>query len=151
MTRTYLREGERILVSACLLGIFCRFDGRCEGDERVQALGRRCVLIPVCPEQLGGLPTPRDAVELHNGVPMTRNQQDLTEHFRRGAAQGALVAQWSGATAAVLQPRSPSCGFGEIYDGTFTRTRIPGNGTFAQALVDMGLFVCTPDDVEFDA
>jgi uncharacterized protein YbbK (DUF523 family) len=147
MTRTDLEGCGPILVSACLLGIYCRYDGRCETDERVMALSRDHVLIPVCPEQLGGLPTPRAAVELLDGRAVTRDGADLTEAFERGVGQAMRVAGLTGARVAVLQPRSPSCGRGIIYDGTFSGTRVEGDGVLAQALAARGVTLLVPDDL----
>ena len=147
MTRTDLEGCGPILVSACLLGIYCRYDGRCETDERVMALSRDHVLIPVCPEQLGGLPTPRAAVELLDGRAVTRDGAGLTEAFERGVGQAMRVAGLTGARVAVLQPRSPSCGRGIIYDGTFSGTRVEGDGVLAQALAARGVALLVPDDL----
>jgi len=147
MTRTDLKGCGPILVSACLLGIYCRYDGRCETDARVMGLADEHVLIPVCPEQLGGLPTPRQAVELLGGRAVTRNGDDLTEAFALGVQQALRVARLNKSRAAVLQPRSPSCGRGVIYDGTFSGTRMQGNGVLAQALADEGLLLLMPDDL----
>ncbi len=148
MTRMDLKDRGPVLVSACLLGIFCRYDGRCETDPRVMALAEEHVLIPVCPEQLGGLPTPRAAVELLDGRAMSRDGADLTEAFGRGVEQVLRVAALNGSRAAVLQPRSPSCGRGIIYDGTFSGTRIEGNGALTQALADQGFVLLVPDELD---
>jgi len=148
MTRTDLKDCGSILVSACLLGIYCRYDGRCKTDERVEALSREHVLIPVCPEQLGGLPTPRQAVELLAGRAVARDGTDLTEAFRRGAEQTLRVARLTGARAAVLQPRSPSCGLGVVYDGTFSGRRIAGDGVLARALAAEGMLLLLPDELD---
>jgi uncharacterized protein YbbK (DUF523 family) len=147
MTRTDLKGGGPILVSACLLGIYCRYDGRCETDERVMALSKDHILIPVCPEQLGGLPTPRSAVELLDGRAVTRDGADLTEAFERGVQQVLRVARLTGARAAVLQPRSPSCGRGIIYDGTFSGTRIEGDGALTQCLRAQEFLLLAPDEL----
>ena len=148
MTRKDLKGCGTLLVSACLLGIYCRYDGRCETDERVMGLADEHVLIPVCPEQLGGLPTPRQAVELFDGRAVTRDGDDLTEDFARGTLQALRVARLNKARAAVLQPRSPSCGRGVIYDGTFSGTRIQGNGMLAQALAEEGLLLLVPEELD---
>lgn len=148
MTRKDLKDHGPILVSACLLGIYCRYDGRCETDERVMALSRDHVLIPVCPEQLGGLPTPRSAVELLDGRAVTRDGADLTEAFERGVLQVERVARLTGARAAVLQPRSPSCGRGIIYDGTFSSRRIEGDGALTQYLRAQGFLLLVPDELD---
>ena len=150
MTRDDFRpaQGRCILVSACLLGVYCRYDGRMEADERITALADRFTLIPVCPEQLGGLPTPRQPVELLQGKAVTRDGSDLTEAFRRGVEQVVRIARLTGARTAVLQPRSPSCGIGLIYDGTFSGTRIPGHGMLAGRLADEDFLLCTPDGLD---
>jgi uncharacterized protein YbbK (DUF523 family) len=96
---------------------------------------------------MGGLPTPRQAVELFDGRAVTKDGNDLTEAFARGAQQALLVARLNSARAAVLQPRSPSCGRGVIYDGTFSGTRIEGNGVLAQVLADEGLLLFVPDEL----
>jgi uncharacterized protein YbbK (DUF523 family) len=111
------------------------------------ALSQHHVLIPVCPEQLGGLPTPRSAVELLDGRAVTRDGADLTEAFERGVQQVLRVARLTGARAAVLQPRSPSCGRGIIYDGTFSGTRIEGDGVLAQYLRAQGFLLLVPDEL----
>lgn len=150
MTSDDLRSEERgpVLVSACLLGVYCRFDGRMETDGRVSELAARRLVIPVCPEQLGGLPTPRDAVELSRGRALTRSGADVTEAFRRGVEQVLRIARLTGARAAVLQPRSPSCGLGVIYDGTFSGVRIAGHGMLAGRLAEEGFALCTPEDID---
>lgn len=137
-----------ILVSACLLGIHSRYDGRMECDPRVEGLAARFTLIPVCPEQLGGLPTPREAVEVLRGRARTRGGADVTEAFERGVEQVLRIARLTGARAAVLQPRSPSCGIGTIYDGTFTGVRIPGHGMLAGRLADEGFLLLTPEELD---
>lgn len=148
MTRTDLLPGEPVLVSACLLGVYCRYDGRCESDARVVALAERHIVVPVCPEQLGGLPTPRAPVELCQGRALTDHGVDLTEAFRRGAAQVETIARLTGARVAVLQPRSPSCGIGIVYDGSFSGTQIAGHGILAEALEKMGLLLLVPGDLD---
>lgn len=148
MTTAFLdgvSPGACILVSACLLGIHCRFDGRMETDARVAALAERYTLIPVCPEQLGGLPTPREPVEIHRGRAVTPSGADLTTAFDLGVGQVLRIARLTGARAAVLQPRSPSCGIGLIYDGTFSGTRVPGHGILAGRLAGEGFVLLTPD------
>ena len=137
-----------LLVSACLLGVYCRYDGRMETDGRVADLASRFTLIPVCPEQLGGLPTPRDAVELSGEKALTRSGTDVTEAFCRGVEQVLRIASLTGARAAVLQPRSPSCGIGVIYDGTFSGVRIDGHGMLAGRLEEEGFLLCTPEGLD---
>ena len=136
-----------ILVSACLLGLPCRYDGTGKADERLLALAKTHQLIPVCPEQLGGLPTPRAPSERLGSRVVARTGADVTDAYTRGAQQTLALAQRFGCTAALLKQRSPSCGKGEIYDGTFTGTRVPGDGVTAALLSAHGIRVYGEDDV----
>jgi len=140
--------GGRVLVSACLLGVACRYDGTSAADPRVAALAGRFALIPVCPEQLGGLPTPRPCVELRRGQAVSRDGKDLTEVFARGAEQALLIARRTGARAAVLQSRSPSCGIDRVYDGTFSGILVPGQGILAGLLSREGFALCATHELD---
>ena len=112
------------------------------------ALGRSRRLIPVCPESVGGLPTPRPAAEIQpDGRVVTAAGEDVTDAYTRGAAHTVALALAVGPEAAILKARSPSCGCHEIYDGTFTRTRVPGEGVTAQALRAVGIPVHSEEDV----
>ena len=125
----------RILISACLLGARCRYDGVSKLQRWISDLAERHILVPVCPEQLGGLPTPRPPAErLPDGRVVTREGKDVTAEYRSGAEQALALARKQGCVLAVLKERSPSCGRGRIYDGTFSRTLIPGSGVAAQLL-----------------
>lgn len=138
----------KLLVSACLLGANCKYSGDHNYCPAVARLSERHTLIPVCPEQLGGLPTPRTPAERVGERVMTENGRDVTEQYRRGAEEAVKLAKLLGAEGAVLKFRSPSCGCGTIYDGTFSHTRIPGNGVAAQALLDLGLPVWTEENID---
>ncbi|HMG45604.1 MAG TPA: DUF523 domain-containing protein [Acidimicrobiales bacterium] len=147
-------SGERgcsrpLLVSACLLGVRCNHEGGANTSEAVVALGARFRLVPVCPETAGGLPTPRPRAELSvaDGRVRTASGADVTSSYARGAAHAVRLAGSLGAAAAVLKARSPSCGCHEIYDGTFTRTRVPGEGVTASALRAAGVQVLSEDDI----
>ena len=131
-----------ILVSACLLGVACRYDGASKGlpEDVLRALMARHVLVPACPEQLGGLPTPRAPSE-------RQGSRIVMDAYTRGAQQTLALAQRFGCTAALLKQRSPSCGKGEIYDGTFTGTLTPGDGVTAALLSAHGVRVYGEDDV----
>ena len=131
----------RVLISQCLLGIDCRYDGCCAQYPGLDALTALCELIPVCPEQLGGLTTPRDPAERKDGRVLTRMGADVTHAFERGAGQACRLAEWFGAEYALLKARSPSCGAGEIYDGSFTGKRTQGDGVTVQRLKAMGVRV----------
>ena len=130
-----------ILVSACLLGTACRYDGRSKADAAVTALLARHTLIPVCGEIFGGLPTPRTPAERRGARVMTKDGRDVTQAYRRGAEEVLRLARLYGARAAILKERSPSCGSGEIYDGTFSGTRTAGWGVTAELLRESGVRV----------
>lgn len=130
-----------ILVSACLLGLRCRYDGQSKPSETVLRLREAHTLIPVCPEQLGGLSTPRVPAERRGGSFVNAQGADVTEAYRRGAEEAVKLAETLGCRAAVLKERSPACGCGEIYDGSFTRTLVPGDGAAAEALKRAGVSV----------
>ena len=130
-----------MIVSACLAGLPCRYDGKAKPCAEVMELVRSGKAIPLCPEQLGGLPTPRPPCEIRAGRVMDRDGADQTEAFRRGAEAVLAAAQAYGATEALLQNRSPSCGLGWIYDGTFSRKLVQGSGITAQMLAENGIQV----------
>ena len=130
-----------ILVSACLLGCPCRYDGAAKADPRVLALMERHTLIPVCPEQLGGLPTPRLPSERREGSVFDRGGKDVTVQYRQGAEEVLRLARLYGCTHAVLKERSPSCGNGQIYDGSFSHVLVPGSGVAAELLAQNGITV----------
>ena len=130
-----------MIVSACLAGFPCRYDGKAKPCAEVMELVRSGKAIPLCPEQLGGLPTPRPPCEIRAGRVMDRDGADRTEAFRRGAQAVLAAVQAYGATEALLQNRSPSCGLGWIYDGTFSRKLVQGSGITAQMLAENGIQV----------
>jgi len=130
-----------VLVSACLLGLKCRYNGQVQACEGVDEVLKRIHAIPICPEQLGGLPTPRTPSERLGDRVLNRNGEDVTEAFALGAAQALQIARLCGARWAILKARSPSCGFGEIYDGSFTGRTVPGHGMAAEALAKAGIAV----------
>jgi len=132
---------KRVIVSQCLLGVRCRYDGKCAVNEAVSREALERGWIPVCPEILGGLTTPRAPAERQGERVVNREGADVTENYRRGAEETLRLAKLYGAEYAVLKERSPSCGCGEIYDGTFTGSKIPGNGVTAQLLREAGIEV----------
>ena len=132
-----------IIVSACLLGICCRYDGKIKTDENICSLAKTDTLIPVCPEQLGGRPTPRLPVEIKNGRVVEKDGADHTDEFIKGAYEVLKIAKINCVKNAVLKSNSPSCGFGKIYDGTFSGKLVDGNGVFAGMLSSMGIEVIT--------
>lgn len=137
-----------ILVSACLLGCPCRYDGKSKPNDAVLALMEHHRLIPVCPEQMGGLATPRVPAERKNDGVFTESGIDVTEQYRRGAEDALRLARLYGCTHAILKERSPSCGSGQIYDGSFSRALIPGDGVTAQLLKVHGITVLGESEVD---
>lgn len=140
-----------VLVSACLLGICCRYDGKEKANEAVLELLNRddIILIPVCPEQWGGLQTPRLPSERKDGGVFNCQGGNVTEQYERGASQTLKAAKLYGCNLAILKERSPSCGKGRIYDGTFTGTLKDGHGVTAELLLDHGLQVLGESELEY--
>ena len=139
----------KVLVSACLLGENCKYSGGNNLDPRVAEWLERegHEAVPVCPEQLGGLPTPRTPAEIVGGAVTTRDGEDVDQAFRRGAEAALDIARREGAELAVLQPRSPSCGVKQVYDGTFSGRRVSGQGVFAKLLAESGFPLLEPEDL----
>lgn len=129
----------RILISACLLGVCCRYDGAAKGHPLAEALAARYELVPVCPEQLGGLATPRPPAERLGDRVVTQHGGDETEAYHRGADEAWKICRMLECQAAVLKERSPSCGLGSIYDGTFSGTLRAGDGVTAALLLKQGI------------
>lgn len=134
---------EHILVSGCLLGLGCRYNGERKGDERVMKLltGEGIMMIPVCPEQMGGLPTPREPSERRDGGVWTIKGEEVTAQFRHGAEEVLRLAKMYGCSRAILKEHSPSCGSGKIYDGSFTGKVTDGDGVAAELLKRNGIEV----------
>ncbi|MDO4531893.1 MAG: DUF523 domain-containing protein [Bacillota bacterium] len=137
----------KIAVSACLLGHNCKYSGGNNRSQKVLDYIEGHEVVPVCPEVTGGLPTPRVPVELKDGKAINRDGEDVTEYFCRGVELTMKKVQEEGVSLAILQPRSPSCGSKQIYDGTFAKTLIDGKGMFAQALVEAGIPILDGDDI----
>ena len=131
----------RIAVSACLLGECCKYNGSHNRNEAVLALQEHFQLVPVCPECFGELPIPRLPSEIRNGRVYAKNGEEVTAQFEKGAELALYVAQEHNCPAALLKERSPSCGCGKIYDGSFTGTLTNGNGVTAQLFLDNGIAV----------
>ncbi len=134
---------ETLLISACLVGYNCKYNGGNNAlpPEVLSALRERYRLIPVCPEAAGGLPTPRVPSERRGGSVVTRDGRDVTAAFRRGAEIAGKLAERTGARLALLKSGSPSCGSGMIYDGSFTGTLMPGDGVTAEYLKNKNLII----------
>ena len=136
-----------LLVSKCLAGEPCRYDGKDNLVPEIRALVERGEAVAVCPEVLGGLPTPRTPSEMQpDGCVLSKRGEDVTEAFVRGAERAMAVCCEHGCTGAILKARSPSCGKSVVYDGSFTGTRVAGNGVFAQMLLDAGIPVMTEEE-----
>jgi len=133
------REKPNILVSACLLGVECRYNGGGELHQGVYSLTEIANLIPVCPEIYGGLSTPREPAEQVGNRIITIKGADVTEQYQKGAKEALRLATLFGCVCALLKERSPSCGRGEIYDGTFSGSLISGNGVCAALLEKNGI------------
>ena len=138
----------KVLVSACLLGVNCRYDGQSKAYAAVEELCRRHEVIPLCPEQLGGLPTPRTPAERQGDRVVSKTGTDVTAQYLRGAAEAVRLARMLGCTVAILKERSPSCGSGAVYDGTFTGTLTVGFGTAAEALRSAGIRILGESQIE---
>jgi uncharacterized protein YbbK (DUF523 family) len=136
-----------IIVSACLAGLHCRYDGGEKSNDKVIRLVAEGKAIPVCPEQIGGLTTPRLPCEIVNGRVMRKDGVDVTAEFERGARDCLALTQLTEATSAILKAKSPSCGAGQIYDGTFSGKVIPGDGVFAKLCRQEGISLRTEEDL----
>lgn len=146
-----------IIVSACLAGIHSKYNGSANCIDEIVQLIASGKAIPVCPEQLGGCPTPRPAVEIHGGTgadvldgrckAIRNNGEDVTSQLVKGAEETLRIAVMSGAEKAILKARSPSCGCGRIYDGTFSGRLTEGNGVAAELLLRNGILVTTEESL----
>lgn len=137
----------KIIVSACLLGENCKYNGGNNRCQKVIDFVKDHEVIQVCPEQMGGLSTPRLPAEIYNEKVMNTEGVSVDAQFCKGAKAALKITLEEGATLAVLQPRSPSCGCKQVYDGTFSKTLIPGKGVFAQLLADHGIKLMEPEDL----
>ena len=137
-----------ILISACLLGVRVRYDGQSKTNGDAVKLLKDHHLIPVCAEVMGGLPTPRVPAERVGERVINREGTDVTRQYERGAEEIVRLAKMYGCTLAILKERSPSCGHGAIYDGTFTGTLTEGDGVLAQRLIEAGVRVIGESEIE---
>ncbi len=130
----------KIMVSACLLGENCKYNGGNNKNEAVLCFveGPGIEVIPVCPEVMGGLPTPRAPAEIRDGIVVTRDGRNVDREFRAGAEKCLEIARRERPNLIILQSRSPSCGVKQIYDGTFTGTLVDGMGVTARLLRENG-------------
>lgn len=141
-----MKTNEKILVSACLAGINCKYDGGNNEHQKIIDLINNKDVILVCPEQLGGLKTPRPAAERLGNKVVTKEQIDVTKEYKKGAAEVLTIAKKFNIKKAILKSRSPSCGIKEIYDGTFSHNLIRGDGITVELLKKNGIEVISSDD-----
>ena len=134
---------ENLLISACLLGVECKYSGGSNGlpEETIEKLRTRYRLIPVCPETAGGLPTPRDPSERLGERVVSCRGADVTAQFKKGAEAALTLARRYGCTTALMKEHSPSCGSGLIYDGSFLGKLVKGDGCAAELLKAAGVSV----------
>lgn len=138
----------KILVSNCLLGCDCRYKGDNCRNERIIALAKEHVLIPVCPEQMGGLSTPRDPSEIVGDKLFSNKGRDVTVQYQKGANIALSIAKLNHVDFAIMKTKSPSCGKGMIYDGSFTGKMLPGNGVTVDLLLSHGFEVYTEEEID---
>lgn len=136
----------KIAVSACLLGLNYKYNGRNNYSEELEKLLKKHEVIPICPEVLGGLPIPRDPSEIVKGEVLTNMGKSVDKEFKNGAKKALEIVKESGAELVILQSRSPSCGLGKIYDGSFKGRLVEGDGVFVKLLKDEGIKVVDVSD-----
>ena len=135
-----------ILVSACLAGEECRYNGTAFLCEKIAKLVEAGQAVAVCPEVLGGLPIPRTPAEILGERILTVDGQDVTDEYRAGAEAAIRIALAAGCRMAILKARSPSCGSGRIYDGSFSGRTVDGDGVFAQCLKQAGITIYSDEE-----
>ncbi len=139
---------EKLLISACLLGLPCRYDGESRRSVSIDELSEKYELIPFCPEIYGGLCTPRTPSERVGDRVVMRDGTDVTENYLRGAHGAVMLCRALGCSLALLKARSPSCGVGEIYDGSFGGILTEGNGVTAEHLINAGVAVVSEENID---
>ena len=137
-----------ILISGCLLGLKCRYDGKEKKLPEIEKLIEVYNLIPVCPEQLGGLPTPRIPAERVNNKVVNQAGVDVTKEYQLGAEEALKIAKLYNCKKAILKEKSPSCGCGKIYDGTFSKNLIVGNGVTTDLLLKNGIEIFGESEID---
>ena len=140
-------EKEKILVSACLLGLNCKYDGENNRNEKVLEYVKDKEVIPVCPEIFGGLPTPRIPSEIVGDKVLNREKIDVTKEYQKGADETLYLAKLFNVKKALLKESSPSCGSNTIYDGTFSKNKKEGMGITAQLLKENGIEIISEKEL----
>ncbi len=140
---------EKVLISACLAGINCKFNGENNllDSGILDEISKKYHLLFVCPEVFGGLSTPREPAEMKGGLVVTKTAKDVSENFKFGAEICLKIAKLNGCKKAILKARSPSCGSGQIYDGSFSKKLIFGDGVAAKLLKENGILVFSEDEI----
>lgn len=136
----------KIAVSACLLGAITKYNGGNNYSSKLEKLLKGHEVISLCPEVMGGLPTPRDPAEIVAGKVLTKEGRSVDKEFRRGAEKSLDIVNESGVELAILKSKSPSCGVGQIYDGSFSGRLVDGDGIFARLLKKEGIRVINIDE-----
>lgn len=139
---------EKLLISACILGTNCKYNGKNNYNPLVEKLKEKYILIPICPEEMGGLSTPRNPSEVLNDKVISSKGDDVTNNFFDGANKALDIAKKENISKALLKEGSPSCGSNYIYDGTFTKTKINGMGITARLLKNNNIEIYTEDEIE---
>jgi len=137
-----------VLISACLLGCKCRYDGKDKNTIDITKLKEKYTLFPICPELDGGLGVPREPAEIKEKRVINRKGIDVTKEYTKGAEIALETALKNNCTVAILKARSPSCGKGEIYDGSFTKTLINGDGIKVRVLKEAGIRIYTENEID---
>lgn len=137
-----------ILVSACLLGVACRYDGKSKPNEDVIALMGKYNLIPFCPEVIGGLPTPRHPSEIVGTNVINDIGEDVTAQYKKGAEEALKIAKMYNCKYAILKEKSPSCGKGKIHNGNFNGGYVGGNGITAKLFLENGITVLGESEIK---
>ncbi|MBE6635581.1 MAG: DUF523 domain-containing protein [Ruminococcaceae bacterium] len=141
---------EKLLVSACLLGVASRYDGKSKkvlSENEMARLAEKYDIVPFCPEIYGGLPTPRVPSERRDGGVYMKNGECVTENYNKGAAEALHICRLLGIGRALLKERSPACGKDRIYDGSFSGVLVPGAGVAAELLMKNGISVYGESDI----
>ena len=140
---------EKVLISACLAGINCKFNGENNllDSGVLDEISKKYHLLFVCPEVFGGLSMPREPAEMKSGLVVTKTAKDVSENFKFGAEICLKIAKLNGCKKAILKARSPSCGSGQIYDGSFSKKLIFGDGVAAKMLKENGILVFSEDEI----
>ena len=139
---------ENLIISACLLGVSCRYDGKSKPIEEIAKLMEKYNLVPVCAEIMGGLSTPRDPSEIIGDKVISCAGKDVTAEYNKGAEEVLRLAKLFGCNKALLKERSPSCGSGIIYSGKFNGELVPGYGKTSELLIKNNIEVFGESQIE---